>query len=355
MPDRNDEPNDDGRSRVRRSRWVWAWLVLIGLLLIACSRFAAATSRWIDVIAIYSWLAMWPALLLAAIAGVRRRACVAVCAAIVAVLAAMPVAPSLFWFARDASESSHAAQILVCNVQNDRDAIANLAQTIQRETPDVIVVIEMHEANADLLLGVDAIADQYPHTSVPGDGLNWPVVILSRWTLEPLRFDGDHERYAQLYAWRRSFKVRRPASLESPESAASSEPSTEAFLLTAIHAPSPRTDQTWVAGHDAVRLLGEVVRDALRPLDLPIVIAGDFNTAPGGFRYRLMADQTGLRPDDAAGPPVGTWPSTWPGLLRVSLDQVWASPDVRFNERRVLEHVGSDHRPLLVEVVPWDP
>lgn len=348
MTELTDDPTAHGSSshshtRPYRSRRR-PILLLLGLFLlslVAISRFAGHHARWIDVVGIYSWLVMWPLIALAIVAAFRRHFIIAALTFIVAGIAAAPM-PGLLWWMRDTPVASFDVRVLVCNVQNDRDAVSRLGDTIQRERPDLVVVIEMHEANADLLLDADGLADLYPYSSVPGDGLNWPVVILSRWELEPVHFRGDDQRYRKLYAWRRAFRVNTESSAGS-------------FLVTAIHAPSPRTDHTWEMGHDAIRLLGEIVRDHLRPLNLPIVIAGDFNTAPGGFRYQLMADQTGLQPDNPAGPPVGTWPSRLPGVLRVALDHVWTSPDAPIASREVLEDVGSDHRPILVTLLPGYP
>jgi endonuclease/exonuclease/phosphatase (EEP) superfamily protein YafD len=54
-----------------------------------------------------------------------------------------------------------------------------------------------------------------------------------------------------------------------------------------------------------------------------------------------------LRP--AAGFP-GTWPAALPSALAITIDQVYASPDLAFISRRLGQPTGSDHRPVVTEI-----
>jgi endonuclease/exonuclease/phosphatase (EEP) superfamily protein YafD len=160
--------------------------------------------------------------------------------------------------------------------------------------------------------------------------------MFSRHPMRRINFDQDpedFERYKFVFALRRSVFIDSPAGR---------------FLLTADHPSSPRTRQTWQRGNEAVRLLSEVCQRFLTTANVPIVIGGDFNSTPAGWRHRYIESHAGLKPSDQLGGLTGTWPSDWPGAFRLTIDRVWASPDIEFVDRQVLEDIGSDHRPILI-------
>jgi endonuclease/exonuclease/phosphatase (EEP) superfamily protein YafD len=60
-----------------------------------------------------------------------------------------------------------------------------------------------------------------------------------------------------------------------------------------------------------------------------------------------LATDTGLRPLPTL---TGTYPSPLPWPLRIPIDHALVSPELAGAVRRTGPHLGSDHRPLLIEL-----
>lgn len=82
----------------------------------------------------------------------------------------------------------------------------------------------------------------------------------------------------------------------------------------------------------------------------PVLVIGDLNTTPFSSVWPRLVEAGGLSdPDRGAG--VGaTWPAGLPAILRLPLDHALPSPEIRVVRRVIGPDVGSDHRPVEVEV-----
>jgi len=78
----------------------------------------------------------------------------------------------------------------------------------------------------------------------------------------------------------------------------------------------------------------------------PVVVAGDFNATPFSVVTRTFAHDAGLRR-------VTSLPS-WPSFVRlpqVAIDHIFVSPDVAVTGVRLGEPGGSDHYPVIADLV----
>jgi endonuclease/exonuclease/phosphatase (EEP) superfamily protein YafD len=109
--------------------------------------------------------------------------------------------------------------------------------------------------------------------------------------------------------------------------------------IAGLHLSKPYFDQaSW----------GELyfIRRALRDVEGPMVVAGDFNAAPWSEPVALLAEELDLVP--------GPWPAaTWPvrlGPLGVPIDNVFTRGDARLLTLEAGDNHGSNHRPLWADV-----
>lgn len=185
------------------------------------------------------------------------------------------------------------------------------------------------------------VREMYPYRVEPSLGLEWPNLLLSKYPLELLEMEADNPEHMFSFVARRSVTVTLPASDGSAGAR---------IAWTAMHPVSPRRDSSWR------KSLRETERDAgiLRRFmdgnpDTPVLVTGDFNSAPTGRlhqMFRAITGLTGWSPVMSA----GTWPSNLPPLLSAPIDRVWTSGQVRVTKLEVGPRLASDHRPVVAWV-----
>ena len=81
----------------------------------------------------------------------------------------------------------------------------------------------------------------------------------------------------------------------------------------------------------------------------PRVLAGDLNATPWSPAFRGLEQRSGLRDTLRGRGYQASWPAGFP-LFGIPLDHALISPDLRVLDRRLGPRVGSDHRPLILEL-----
>lgn len=189
------------------------------------------------------------------------------------------------------------------------------------ESPaDVVTIYEPPMALLTALRESEALRAAYPVRELPEGAEAGFRVMLSRWPAERIRrasLANAASAPNEGQQWRSHGRSWRIDMEES------------SFVLSMIHPESPRSRVRWEQGNrdvvDAIWNLSEGVGS----LGMPVVLAGDFNATPTGWRSRRLSEATGYR----RGKPLliarGTWPawSVWPA--RVAIDDVMVSPGVR--------------------------
>ncbi len=201
---------------------------------------------------------------------------------------------------------------------DDLDAIA---ASIRQADADVVMLIELGDATAPHL---DALVGDYPHriASPRIDRPNGDVrsVIASRYPLVALP---------------------RPDTFEAVGATAMTP-------LGPVNLVSVHLTRPWPFAESWGQISQTMALDEmLQNLSGPVVVAGDFNSVSSARIGKQVQRDIGLRP--AAGFP-GTWPATLPSALAITIDQVYASPDLAFVSRRLGRPTGSDHRPVVTEI-----
>ncbi len=85
----------------------------------------------------------------------------------------------------------------------------------------------------------------------------------------------------------------------------------------------------------------------IRSIDGPVVAAGDFNATPWSANLRLFARLSGLKIVPGLRP---SWPALR-GLQQLPIDHVFLSDGLAARRVGVGPRAGSDHRPIIAEVV----
>ena len=299
-------------------------LALLGLgapLLIGLAALSGVGHRWVDILAQFTAPALVVAVLIAALSlALRLRIAAAAGGFVVLVLllAFWPQSP-----AKARAEDGPAIRVYWANLYAGNDDVEAIDRSITRADADIVMITELGAApNAQL----ERLLRAYPHRAVGPrvDGLLGQnrSLIASRYPLS---------------------RVRYGAKWEDPPVEGVAATPLGPVSLVAVHLTRPWPYQyQWGQITQALQLA-----DRANRLPRPLVVAGDFNSVSSARIGRQVRQSLDVKP--ASGWP-GTWPDRVPAPFRITIDQVYASPELVVMRRRLGAPTGSDHLPVIVEL-----
>ena len=296
-------------------------LVLAAPLAVGLVALSGVGHRWFDIVAQFTA----PALAATAAATVLLAATRLKAAALQGLLACavLLVAVGPQWIPGGPRPAGGApvVRLYSANLWARNTDVEAIVASIRAADADMVVLIELGDAPAERL---DELLAGYPHrvTTPRIDRPSGPArsVIASRWPLAviPDRPDGLHAVGATV------------------------QTSLGPVHLLGVHLTRPWPFQEQWGQISQTMALQDIVED----LDGPVVAAGDFNSVSSARIGEQVRRDLGLHP--APGFP-GTWPAFLPSPMGMTIDQVWATPDLAFVSRRLGRATGSDHRPVVTE------
>ncbi len=218
-------------------------------------------------------------------------------------------------------------RVVVSNVQMENREFERWFQTIDAEQPDVIIAVETDSAWTEAL---ESLAVDYPHrVMLPQE--NWyGMVLLSR--LELIES-----------------QVRNLVQSDIPSIHARVRlPSGHAVRIAGVHPRPPEPIRDMPSSHRDAELM--IVAKILSDAPMPSIVGGDLNDVAWSHSTRLFLRLSGLI-DPRRGRGffntfhAGHW---W---MRFPLDHIFHSPEFALREIRRLPAVGSDHFPMLIDLV----
>ena len=291
----------------------------LGLALVSLSGIA---HRAFDILAQFTAPALvFSAILTVLLALTRFRAAalhgLVACAALM-----IAVAPQWFPGGPRAQTGAPVVRLYSANLWARNADVAAISASIRAANADIVVLIELGDAPAGQL---GEILKDWPHRVITPrvDRRSGAArsVIASRHPLVPIR--------------------DRPDGLHAVGATVTTPLGRLNVLGVHLTRPWPFQEQ-WGQIEQSMALAA--IRSDL--VD-PVVVAGDFNSVSSARIGRQLKRETGLIP--APGFP-GTWPSAGPSAVTMTIDQVYASPDLAFVSRRLGRPNGSDHRPVVTDI-----
>lgn len=231
--------------------------------------------------------------------------------------------------------SEHGVRVLHFNVFSYNERLDEVMGLMEGSGADVIAIIESPKPLTEILRHDPERLAEWPHRFIPPEPFAGLKIILSRW---PLRHG---EEWTGLPDFVRGNRLPS-ALIEAPGGD---------FILAQSHPYSPRTSVQMREGDALLRDHLTLLKSSARRFGVPIVIAADMNGTPSSRRGRLVSATTGHRASGGVLGFLGTWPAGLPAPLRLAIDDVWVPDGVLVAGRRVLGATGSDHAPVLVDLV----
>ena len=214
-------------------------------------------------------------------------------------------------------------KIFYANVRTQSSQYESVSSLIAESNPDLVLLLELDSRwNAELKLSEKY---SYSHTILRED--NFGMGIFSRF---PFSSDGVQDFGADLVpALMVNLVIKENKVLKT-------------ILL---HCLPPLSENARYIN----RLLLRRISTKARFEEKPILIAGDFNATPFSPPYKKFMEWTDLSNVMWGKGLYRTWNAENP-LIRLTIDHLLHSSNIKVREAAVLEYIGSDHLPYLVDV-----
>ncbi len=215
-------------------------------------------------------------------------------------------------------------RVLLVNVFLDNPNSGALFDLVKIEQPDVIV---LEEIDARWVAELKDLEDSWPHRFVVPRNDNFGIGIWSRYPLADARTValGDSAL---------------------PSISARVEVKGQSVALLATHPPPPVTHQLFSVRNSQYLALAEFARTQPGPL----VVLGDLNTSMWSPHYLRLIRDSGLADARRGFGVLPTWPSEYL-LFQAPLDHCLLSPGVGVAGIRVGRPIGSDHLPVVADLI----
>lgn len=201
-----------------------------------------------------------------------------------------------------------------------------VADFIHHEHPDAVVLMEM---TADWRQGLAGLAREFPYRyETHGVGVRG----MNLWSRLPMKDVGVLP-----------IGVRQEPAIQ----ATLMTPQGRLLRLFGVHATWPMAPPS---AERRNRQFGRLAQVARATTGLPLLIVGDLNVSPFSPYFKQLLADGGLR---SAANGFG-WEPTWPSFLLpagIQIDHALVNPAVTVKDFRRGEGAGSDHRPIVVDLV----
>lgn len=229
---------------------------------------------------------------------------------------------------RDAPATAAARlRILSANVLMDNRDAARLRALVVRWQPDILVTLETDQWWEREL---DALTGQLPHVLRQPLDNRYGMHVYSRLPLQDARIQ---------------FLVSD--DIPSMHFAVTPAGSHTAVAVHCLHPTPPSPTENDDSGERDAELV--MVGRAVAGLPEPVVVTGDLNDVAWSRTTRLFRKVSGLLDPRVGRGMFNTFHADWP-ILRWPLDHLFHSDHFTLVTMHRLDHIGSDHFPILVEL-----
>lgn len=215
-------------------------------------------------------------------------------------------------------------RVLTANVLSSNREHERLLNLVRARKPDVVVLLEVDYAWSRAL---SPLRGDYPYSLYEPRHDNFGIAVLSRLPFtnrQVLDLAGSHV----------------PALLTQVKVGG------RPVRVMAVHAFPPGESDMARTRDAQLRAAAKVARESADP----IVVCGDFNATPWLPIFADTLTFSGLKDSRLGFGTQGTWPARYAPCL-IPLDHCLVSPKIGVSTFQTLPGIGSDHLPVLVELV----
>ena len=218
-------------------------------------------------------------------------------------------------------EGTPTIRVLLLNVNTRQGDFFKVRRLIADKNPDLVILEEV----SDLwLAGLKSINASYPYSISRPREDNFGIALFSRFPLDGKVVDFEPGGVPSIVATVVIEKKR--------------------LQVIATH-PLPPIGRLYSEHrNNQLALLPSYISASL-----PVILAGDLNTTPWNYYFKKLLRQSGLKDSSRGYGIQPTWPNNNP-LLRIPIDHLLHSSDIRIVDRYTGGDVSSDHYPVIVDL-----
>jgi endonuclease/exonuclease/phosphatase (EEP) superfamily protein YafD len=217
--------------------------------------------------------------------------------------------------------------VMVANVYQYNTNTVKLKEIIEKNDPDVVLLVETNSWWLDQMKDLE---EDFPHTIYQPQDNTYGMLLFSKYPLEDI-----------------SIKYLIEYGVPSIH-AKTVLPSGDRVQLYCIHPepPVPTKDPRSTERDAEILLVGQLAKDN----PLPVVVAGDLNDVAWSYTTELFIESSGLLDPRRGRGFYSTFHAKY-FFLRWPLDHLFCSNDFKLVGLKTLEAFGSDHFPIMIQLV----
>lgn len=228
-------------------------------------------------------------------------------------------------------------RVLSSNVNIQNQNYSKVLSLVRQEKPDIAIFMEIDRAWAEQL---DSLKDILPYSLVNANPYNLGIALYSKRKLE--------DASIAFFGVEQNPTILTRLNLNG-----------QTLSLVATHPPPPIRKLLF---HARNKQLDEIAQ-YIKSLSTRVIMAGDLNITMWSPYYKRFVNKTKLEnarqgfglvptwPIKTSYPPYSKIPAFLTGLLSIPIDHCLMSPDIKVAKIRSGSNVGSDHRPLITDLV----
>lgn len=230
---------------------------------------------------------------------------------------------NLYWSGDHMNASEHQVKIVSVNLLSSNTHYEKVAQFIESENPDIVV---LQEFNARWGRELAPSLTTYKSRLEIAQRGNFGIAVYSRIPFKGLR------------------KVTL-GKIGVPSILGQFQLGSESISLLATHPVPPLGQEQFLQRNDQL----EEIADFITSLNGEVIVLGDLNISSFSVHFKSLMEQTNLKDSRQGEGLLTTWPARIK-ILHTTLDHCLVSNQLNVLDRRKGPFVGSDHLPIIVEL-----
>ncbi len=212
-------------------------------------------------------------------------------------------------------------QLWYANIHTESTNHAPARHRIEQVAPDIVALVEPNQKWLDDL----HLNDLYPYgVEIPRED-NFGVALYARWPIH-------------------DYTTMDFTGLGLPTLIAQLESPNGPLTLIVTHTVPPKGELATLARDIHMERMAAYVGQ----LDDPVILVGDLNATSWTPRFRGWLHTMGLRDSRRGFGVQSSWP-TFAWFLRVPIDHILVSPEIRVRQRFIGDDIDSDHLPVILK------